>query len=87
MECNQDCTTCTPKDRGACLLNFRKANVFYLQKLRTYEEFFFESVQYICKYVQTLHQWITTGKDDTDSEEEMPEIEDVKPGELTRMFM
>jgi len=87
MECNQDCTSCTPKDRGACLLNFRKANIFYLQKLRSYEEFFLDSVQYLCKFIQGLHQWITIGADATELEEEEPNIVDVKPGDLQSMFL
>jgi hypothetical protein len=68
FECDAICTTCTEEDRAICLLNFRKANVFYLQKIKSYEEFFYDAVQYIGKFITGLHQYFVDGTDPADIE-------------------
>lgn len=82
FECDSECTSCTQKDQANCLLNFRKANVFYLGKIKSYEEFFFDAVKYIGKFIRGLHQFLVDGTDpkdiDLDNEED-EDSEDVVP--------
>ena len=66
FECNAECTSCNEHDRAVCLLNFRKANVFFLQKIKSYEEFFFDAVQYLGNFIRGLHQFFVEGKDPDD---------------------
>jgi len=77
LECDGDCTTCSEKDQANCLLNFRKANVFILAKLRSYEEFFQDAVHYIIKFIQGMHQILVEGKD---PDEIMDDIDQDKKG-------
>lgn len=86
FECNAECTSCNEKDRAACLLNFRKANVFYLGKIKSYEEFFFDAVQYLGKFIRGLHQFFVEGKDPEDIDLEDEDKEDSKKGIHTNMF-
>ena len=63
FECDAECMSCNIKDVKTCLLNFRKANVFYLGKIKSYEEFFFDAVQYLGKFIRGLHQFFIDGTD------------------------
>lgn len=71
LECDGDCSTCSVRDQGDCLLNFRKANIFFLAKLRSYEEFFQDAVEYIIKFIQGMHQILVEGKDPDEIEDEL----------------
>lgn len=84
LECNADCTSCTENDRASCLLNFRKANVFYLAKLKTYEEFFYDSVNFLINFLQGLYKSLKMEDDTMDDDEEEPEIIDRKPDDPPR---
>lgn len=85
FECNTECTSCNEKDRAACLLNFRKANVFYLGKIKSYEEFFYDSVQYIGKFIRTVHQVFVDGTDPEDID--LDENENKKPADIDNQNM
>jgi len=87
IECDQDCRTCTEIDRATCLLNFRKANIFFLGKLRSYETFFSDAIQYIIKFIQGMHQIFVEGKDPEEVEREQAENEKEAPGGPPTMFM
>jgi len=86
FECNAECTTCNEKDRAACMLNFRKANVFYLQKIRSYEEFFYDAVQYLGNFIQIIQQVFIEGKDIEDLDLEEDDKKDLDKPEPVTMF-
>lgn len=86
FECDCDCTTCNQKDQAACLLNFRKANVFYLGKLKSYEEFFFDAVQYLGKFIRGIHQFLVDGKDPEDIDSDLEDKPDSEKGTNQAMF-
>lgn len=86
FECNADCTSCTGEDRAACLLNFRKANVFFLAKIRTYETFFSDAVNYLVKFVSGIHQVFIEGKDPDEVDFEEKQKEELDEEKLTSMF-
>jgi len=86
FECDAECTSCTIKDVKACLLNFRKANVFYLGKIKSYEEFFFDAVQYLGKYIRGFHQFFIDGSDPDDIDLEELEKEESEKGRTQNMF-
>ena len=86
IECDQDCTTCTERDRAACLLNFRKANIFFLGKLRSYETFFSDAIQYIIKFIQGMHQIFVEGKDPEEVEKEQAKNDKEAPDIPVSMF-
>jgi len=86
FECNAECTSCNEKDRAACLLNFRKANIFYLGKLKSYEEFFFDAVQYIGKFIRGVHQFFVDGTDPEDIDLDLEDKQDSEKGRDQNMF-
>lgn len=45
FKCDLDCSTCTPEDQGTCLGNFKKANLFWLRKIRQDEEILMNIVE------------------------------------------
>ena len=86
FECNADCDTCNSKDRAICMLNFRKANVFWLAKVKSYEEFFFDAVKYLGKFIQGLHAIIVDGKDPDDVDFDNEDKTDSEKGSTQSMF-
>jgi len=86
FECNAECTSCDINDVKACLLNFRKANVFYLGKIKSYEEFFYDSVQYIGKFIRGIHQYFVDGTDPDDIDLEENDEKSSKDERIRTMF-
>ena len=86
FECNAECTSCNEKDRAICLLNFRKANVFYLGKIKSYEEFFYDAVQYIGKFIRGMHQFFVDGTDPEDIDFDKDDDKDSEGVIPTTMF-
>lgn len=45
FECDMKCETCDEVDRARCMQSFRIANVYWIKKLRLYEDYFLKTLE------------------------------------------
>jgi len=63
FECNGKCTGCDLEDLKKCMQNFRIGNIFFLKKLRLYEnqmEIYMEGIQI---WSETFLKWLQSDAD------------------------
>ena len=75
--CDADCSTCSIEDLKICHQEFRKANIFWVQKLRYYDEILLDYIEYLIKFSQELFKLIEVA-DEEDEGKKKEETDEAK---------
>jgi len=78
FECDLECPTCTEVDRAMCMLNFRKANIFLMSKVMSYEASFGKYLETFALMIKDIGNDLLKVINDIDDATESEEEKDKK---------